>query len=385
MRDTSATVAKVSPLIAVGKQLAVDHLPEVAWELVPNFPMVGRTSWIPLTEPIPTPDLSVPSIHALKLKGVGLALRTGHVLPPQTIAVEGRGEHIGISEDGQLRFVVPEPAPLGGIYLDRALAEFDNAGVLAVRRCPTVVPVALYRYVALRCEAAPDRPLGAVLLGSPNAAPARTSVLFVRQAQDPAAADGARSELVGDLGAGQPLRAISAMAFEAGRTLRAFHEAGLYRYNGNPTNYLYCPANRRICLIDLDSSRPLRECSTTRRPLELVRDAASAIFQMARALKHPSPVWVFSAADLRSGLGPLASFASGYFAECDPLLCRDALSGFEKAAFPDSWIGGRDADDLSALTGARKELIPSLMAALLGPYRQTPLHDRYPLQRRWER
>lgn len=292
-------------------EIAHASLPLVEWQVTPPFERAGRTSWI-IREDLPVALGMSPLVRALKLKGVGFSAPGLPAIPPSpTETFFQPSDHVGIKEDGQFCLLRSEPSPLGGIFLDRALAEFRNATLLMQSGCPGIVPVAVYRYRDFRAVWQPDRPLGAVLSGSPRGDSARANALFDADPSDVSWDALACTEML-QLLAPDRVLATAYLAKEYGRTLREFHESGLYRHNGHPSNYFLMPGSRRVGFTDLDSSRLLSECSPVRRSLEILRDIAGGLFNLAAALVHPPSIQRFTSLRLRQ-VGPFDYLLAGYF------------------------------------------------------------------------
>lgn len=382
MAALSATIAEVTGLFPGSRDIALRQIPLVKWDTVPDFPAVGRTSWTVLDQAVRTPDLSVPEINALKLKGVGLAMSDGNVVPPLEMLASPRRRHVGIDENGEARSIASGAAPLGGIFLDRAYAEFNNAYRLVTRKCPSIVPIAVYRYSSLVCKEEPARPLGAVLTGSPVRNATRAVALFRRWSYEPEFVNECRDAIRRVLGGGDTVLAIMRLAFEYGRTLRQFHEAGLYRYNSSPINYMVLPATGRVLLVDLDSSRSIDECGLRRQPLEVLRDVASAAFEFARMLLNPRPLMYVSLSEMHD-YELLGQVFRGYFPESPTETWRLAGAALSDAFVRNGqlWTQVLDESRWGAETAAmRSSLVPELIVSLSEAYRASQLQKRYPMR-----
>jgi hypothetical protein len=310
-----AVLTMVSELFAASGAIAADQLDSVRWVRPPVFPMTGRTSWSVLPYPLPTPGLSVSQVSALKLKGIGLGLPDGTAVPPQSAIMRRGREHVTVLDNGAVTTVPSQPAPLGGIFLDRAEAEFRNAHHLVTHGCPSIVPIAVYRYTVLSSRKAPIHAMGAVLTGSPNAEPARASVLFVKAEQEPAFAAAERDRLIAELGGGNLLKAA-------------------------------------------------RES----RSLEVVRDVASAVYQVARSFLIPGGTMesCHSMADVESA-SPVTEFLSSYFPERS---VEHVARSYERRIFADALPGSPSY--YAWYKSARRDLVGSLVHSL------RPLYTAFP-------
>jgi len=303
-----ACVLECAKVVDGAEGLAEGLLDIVEWRETPRFWPEGRSSWVELEEPRGTTSPVLPTIRGLKLKGVGLGDAESAVPPSAAQAYHHENPHIGITNDGDFVVVEAEPAPLGGIFLDRAEREFRNAALLLECGCPSVAPVAVYEYRGLSAEWSNGRRLGAVLTASSSSSPMRADVLLTDEPCGDTDRGRVCTMMVDALGPDH-FKAVNALAFEYGRTLRQFHEAGLFRHNAFPHNYYYDSELQRVVLIDLDSSRPLAECGAARRPLEILRDVASGVYNLGLAFLENAARYDPS----EVGPEPFASLLAGYF------------------------------------------------------------------------
>jgi hypothetical protein len=367
----AAQIVHCSETVRDSRALATRFLDLVEWRVPPAFAEQGRTSWSTPPAPIDCAASVTGQLRAFKLKGAGLCDAAGAVRPPDVDrSFRQSNQHVGIDEAGQFRMLTPEESPLGGIFLDRAEAEYRNAAALVAVRCPSIVPIAVYRYTELDCPWQPGRPLGAVLTASPVADDRRATVLFEADVE-------------------QRLPTIEAMAREYGRSLRLLHEAGLFRHNGYPSNYLFPPQLRTVVLVDLDSCRSLAECGPVRRPLEILRDIAGGFFNLGAAVLKPDWAHRFAPAELIAH-DPFGAFLRGYFGYEAPA-GSSIVSSFHEHLLP-RLAGIRGAlgqryPSTEARRGAlrgfrmnRRQVYATLMADLVEPYQESALSLRIPLE-----
>lgn len=356
----------------------------VRWEVPPPLDPRERSSWVPVDPPAPVSS-AVSPVRSLKLKGVGLGTVHGPA-PPSTEPYQDRlmPEHVGITYDGRFCLQSSESAPLGGMFLDRALREYRNAEILHRAGCPSTTPIAVFRYEGLECDWQPGRPLGVAVTGGPTLEPLRVCGLMV---SDPEADDiygRACAELLSSWGPDRS-SALRRVAVEAGRTLRDFHEAGLYRHPSYPTNYLFDPQADRISLLDLDSSRELSECEPVRRPLEVLRDVAGGVFNLGRIFLDP---WVAERfpPDSLARAGMFRAFVASYFADTE--LPNMILERFEEHYFSQyEQVYARRQEITSTAIGEeilqslwldRKFCYGTVVADLSPVYNSSSLSEKYP-------
>ncbi len=309
-----ASVVETSSLVQESAKLSQEMLPFVQWEKVPPLAATERTAWIPLEKPVPVSSEVMPAFRALKLKGVGLGGMFGALQPSNDKYVDELSHgHIGFTEAGNFAVLHSSPAPTGGMYLTRAMAEYQNADILTRAGCPSIVPIAVFRYQTLPRNGESSPPFGAVVCGGPTEARLRVSGLFVADPEEDTEHGIACNILLQAFGPDR-LGAITTIASECGRTLRQFHDAGLYQYNGYPTNYIVDIHSRRVCLVDLDSSKLLSTCNPGLRGLEILRDVAGWLFNMGIAFMEPSVSARFPTSKLWEGIH-FQRIIEGYFSD----------------------------------------------------------------------
>jgi hypothetical protein len=300
----------------------IDRL--VSWQEPPHFEKIGRSALLSLEPPL---SVETPrgrrELHTVKLKGVGLHDHRGERFPPSVAEHHRIHPHLGFTPAGDLVSVCSRAAPLGGITLPMARSELEIGLALLAAGCPTQVPLRLYRYdepcLVFRPSDGTPAPLGAIVSGFPSRSRIRAHQLF----EDPGHDEATRRErtqwaeqLGVPPGAGRELGVLTAVARRYGRALRRFHAAGFYRYSGQPDNYAYAPEHDEVFLIDLDSSRPLAECTAATAPFQLLRDGASALYGLTAYMLRRLHWQRFPpAAVARSGL--YSAWLQGYFAEVE--------------------------------------------------------------------
>jgi hypothetical protein len=356
----------------VDDQLFEELLDLVRWRQVPRFPAPGRTAWHELDSPASYDGTGGATFHAVKLKGVGAwnpgdrphsgvrgTERSPVPTPPSSSEYEatGRMTHVGTTPEGELTVSHSEPAPYGGILHARAVAEFDNAAVLLGHGVPSIGPLLVAEYPGLRFR---QQPMGAVLCLSPDGSPCRVHVDYVDD-EGPEAAAYFRDvyrllEIDGD--PRLPIvqwAALHALARRAGALLRQFAEAGLFRYSMWLENLQFDRHRRQLFLTDLDSSARLEDISAERRPLEILRDVASALHKIAWRLHYFVALdpWPLDRLRVRD---PFAAFLTGYFGEEHAPAIAEAMELLWRVMVPHLFIRKRLR---SEMTGWNRERIRS--------------------------
>lgn len=304
----------------------------VSWKSIPTFHQPGRTGWLSLEVPIFVSKPSIFSeINGVKLKGIGLCNKNGNITQPTTQPYYRANPHLGFDPNGTFVLVPSAPAPLGGITFHRAQSEFEIARTLVEHQCPSVIPIRLYQYLntdrVFQANGVEPSPLGVVITGLSQSTPFRADCAFQYGITDPQTQqflDTLLDQMEIRRSTNPGLSLVSKLGHLYGRTLRKFNELGFYRYSGTLDNYAYCHLIQEVFLIDLDSSRRLDECSEIERPLQIMRDVASSLFNLAAGLMNPKWIQRFPATDIRK-FAPFQSVLLGYYHEAPPRLI-DSLS-----------------------------------------------------------
>lgn len=305
----------------------------LSWKETPIFIEPGRTAWHRFSSPLIIKNYTQCKVWAAKLKGVGLwnplaassysgvhsVTFNEKPIGPETREYEytARTSHIGFANDGAFRITYGEPAPFGGILHERAVNEYNNALTLLNKGVHATIPLLAVQYE--------DRflfhgkPMGAVVSLAQVTYPSRLhGLLFYDEQQN-------RYDyyqlLISELGisgefahAEVRLRALKEIGRKLGEAIRGFSEAGLYRYSGGLDNFLFCTQCKKVCLTDLDSSRPLRELPDNVKPLQVLRDLISILYKFLHRLGHPQIVNQYTLdAVLHNDV--LAQVIEGYFPE----------------------------------------------------------------------
>jgi hypothetical protein len=308
-----------------------DILDRVSWRTVPSFARPGRSAWYVLPRPATCRERPGVEFRAAKLKGVGAWNPPGDVRsevrwaeqaavprPPSTDEYTATAllRHVGVTRDGEFAQVTSAPAPYGGILHDRALLEYKNASSLIGYALPCIAPLLVVRYPELNFR---DQPMGAVVSLSPEAQPFRAHVDDVGAPGSPKRAfieDVYRAlQVEGDLQL--PIvqwRAIAEVARRAGALLRAFAEAGHYRYSMHLENFQFDCTRSELILTDLDSSQRLDQLPPELQGLELMRDLSAALHKLAWRLHYFGTLDPWPIERLRQ-TDPFVEFLRGYFAE----------------------------------------------------------------------
>jgi hypothetical protein len=242
----------------------------------------GRTGLVVL--PVPE-EAGTWVLRGLKLKGLSREVLTGYA---KNRLFHRTYPHIGFTPTGAFTYIRSDPSPFGGITMSRAAREFEAALSLVESGCPSIIPLAL---IELEKKSAEGEPLGLVVSGLTDASPYRgNDLLNVLSTDDRLIAY--RASLGREFGIeGSPVDIALGVVATLGRlfaaSLRRFSEAGWYRYSGNLGNVAYSRAERRVCMIDLDSCQRLGDCPPEVRSLQVMRDVVSVLYNVAGSLLKP--------------------------------------------------------------------------------------------------
>jgi hypothetical protein len=377
----------------------------VSWECQPFFPRMGRSAWYRLQEPIwvTCADREIP-VRSVKIKGVGLRNHRGEVAKPSPSLYRRSIAHLGITSRGEFTEAFGSHSPMGGIALDKAIVEFYASSLLAQHDCCSQVPLQLFQYCEpdLACQIGDSAPMpcAVVVSGHPNEHYQRADII-VNYPFQPEQVKRLLNPLTGsphiEWSSRSWLEAVSRMWHLYSRNLRKLHEAGLYRSNASPSNYGYCPELENIFFIDLDSVRPLSECSAFTKPLQIMRDVSSPIFHAMLSLLGKNHIALYEIDDL---CGILEDILRGYFFDVEgdfdsaiftikrhfkQVYCR-LSDEYRHSLEQEVSLDLPYEDYMLAIHGRRSELIdrPGTMAlctvALWNLYSKSGMHNLYPHQ-----
>ncbi len=301
----------------------------VEWRKQPAFRRTGRSAFLPLEAPVEISNSKL-KIRAIKIKGVGARTHTGQIFQPTSTSVCNNNPHLGFDEFGNFTHIKTAPAPTGGITLNRAVQEFDVSEHLFKYKCPSILPIQVYKYTDpsmrfLSGETGEPDPLGVVITGLPDRSYLRVDSIFYYHYLDATErADLAQwMDLLKITNRSNPaLALITALSKLYGKTIRKFSESGLYRYSGAPDNYSYCSDTGEVFLIDLDSSLKLDTLSPQQQTLEVMRDAASGIAYLLAFFTDPRLIQYFPLEAVVEA-NPFRELLLGYHAGLDPTYIDD--------------------------------------------------------------
>lgn len=388
----------------------------VGWEKNPPFYRPGRTGWLKLDKSINISTKgSFDTIKSLKLKGIGYCNDKFEITQPTDLYFNRIFPHLGFTKEGEFCLVESDQAPLGGLEFGRAEMEYYIAKKLFENGCPSVIPIRLYKYSKGFTSSKGDSNLAVVITGLPVDTPFRADCAYRYDNKldfdnpmnnhwpfSSPQSDEEREHVESLIkllklqeNENASLDLISYFYKKYGQTLRKFHTAGFYRYSGSLDNYDYCPKTDQVYLIDLDSSRMLEECTDIEKPLQVIRDLASAFFNLSASLMHPWHIKKFPLSDIiRSA--PFRSILKGYYHDVPEELINNVAEVFSEYYNPlhkkvflnaqdiiDEKDSEKQIEKWKPLWMDRKEVYSLLMVSIWFLHDRSSMNQVYPNQLSW--
>lgn len=304
-----------------------------SWSSPPWFPFPGRTAWYTFDE-LPSRNAAAREVFpAAKLKGVGIwnpqqseeysGVHGGEYCDQpcrptlQEYIYTSQLVHVGFDCEGHFCQVKSEITPFGGIRHSRALREYSNALLLCNSGVPCITPFMVIEYQDKYIFH--GERLGAAISLSPESSPYRLHPLHLGEANCGSTQRMYYQAVRASLGiAGDPndeqtrLRVIGSVSRQIGKLLHDFASVGLYRHSGGWDNLQFSLRHRQVFLTDLDSSRSLQDLDVKVRPLQVLRDLASALHKLLNKLYYPTVLENYTVANLVRH-DPLFEMILGYF------------------------------------------------------------------------
>lgn len=293
-----------------------------SWQQEPSKWIGGRSACY-----LPPPGLArAVGVGAVKFKGLGLSAGATTPAQPPSNQLYDRwpnqepDDHFGIGPDGEFLLAGGDPAPLGGLLMGGAAREIRCAEELSKCTRASILPLALFAYPERHLASVPGSTgmLGVAVTGTRTASTERCSALVPGWSPDSPTAPGVLAhsavllgfETPGSTGVCRRLQMLAEAYRRFGRALRAFAEAGWYRYSGHPGN-IQLDDEGDVLLPDLDSSRPMRELTEDLAALEAVRDGMSGLYNLACTFFRPGVMDAVGDETLRVA-EPFSAFLDGW-------------------------------------------------------------------------
>jgi|GEM_PF-5246210 len=274
----------------------------VSWRVPPPFDRVGRSAWLPLETPITvaTPHGEV-VVEALKIKGVGLYDFEGNLHQPSASSFKMASPHLGITKEGKFAMIPPASKPLGAIALEKANMEYKIADTLIESGIPSAVPIRVYQYedtdLIFHTQDGTNVRLGVVVMGQlqPTFDRAGIALGYATASEQTRAELDRFARSVGvDISQDPELSLLNIVCASYGRHIRQFSQCGLYRHSAHPNNLGVSARMGTIYFTDIDSCRLLEECSEIEKPIQVMRDAMSALYHLTIFLTEPRNIKSFT-------------------------------------------------------------------------------------------
>lgn len=304
-----------------GRRRLSDRLDDlVAWNEVPEFPKIGRCAYLKEKVRFNGQEENM----LIKLKGVGYKSHLNKIAQAENRAVYNRNPHLGIDNRGSFFHVCSEPAPVGGLCLNRAVKEYQVAQQLISVDCPAAIPLRVYKYIDPTMFF--DNPktnsvshLGVAVTCMPARYAYRGDVLYTHSNnssfENEMLKEWMRALKIDDKNEAMCyyylLQKINAYT---GKTLRRFSEAGLYRYSSAPDNFTYIPKFDEVYIMDFDSCMELKRLNEIEKPMQIMRDVASGLSYLITYLTNPKNIEFWNLKDVLY-VDPFVAYLKGYFPE----------------------------------------------------------------------
>lgn len=387
--------------VEISKRDLREILSVVKWlNKTPNFYYPGRVAWLLLKDAVNYEDRKYTGV---KLKGVGI-WNPEHLnkhdnvkgeryfeLPerPQIFAYNYTKTvpHFGINLDGTFCIKYGEATPFGGLYLDKAYNEYNNALLLLNSHVSCELPLFVCHYSDLTFS---ERPLGCVVSLLPEKYPCRIDTFLFEEINNNDFEVEYNQRIFAsfnsnDYSSDSRFKIFCSILGLYGSELLNFSMAGLFRHSGGVNN-LYLNLNEhKVVFTDLDSSCFLNSLPQKIQALEVIRDAASVLFKIIYRLCNPMALNRYSLDTIISN-DPFATFLSGYFSKSTP----DEIKKVSKILWDyckpiylnlyNLWIQKSfKANDWSKYCKIEKDFFFLLSCYLLIPlYKNSDLNHKYP-------
>ena len=246
----------------------------------------GRTCYYKLSCPIII-DNTVYSY--VKIKGSGALNGKRQFIKPSNHPFVRKDPHFGIDNDGRPTMIYSEPSPYGGITLSRANQEYNNFRYLYNSNVSTLLPLFVYKYDNLYFN---NESLGiSVSLCEDNLPLRMDKLLYTNELMPKEYYEFYKKVYFSEFGENTNLnfddkaKLIKKIAYKYAREIRKFADAGMYIHSGGWSNIQYSFSKKNVVLIDLDSSRKIKD---PRLSLLLnCRDLISNIYRLFINLYNP--------------------------------------------------------------------------------------------------
>ena len=271
---------------------------------------IGRTCYYKLIQPVTIKNIIYSYV---KIKGCGV-LKNKVFIKPGADSFIRKDPHFGLNDDGSPTLVYSDIAPYGGICLSRALSEYNNFKYLYNHKVSTILPLFVYKYENLYFN---GESLGISVALCDITPPLRMDKLLYSNDLMPIKYYEFYRKIYylefgefSDLNFDDKAKLINRIANKYAREIRKFANSGLYIHSGGWSNIQYSFYNKNIVLVDLDSSRDIKN-----KKLSLLlncRDLISNIYRLLIALYNPNCIKDYDD-DIIREKNYVLSLISGFF------------------------------------------------------------------------
>ncbi len=286
---------------------------------ISNYIYSGRSSYITLIDPIKSFDGKY--YRSLKIKGSGFFdVNTFQFKLPSTDQFERLAPHFGFDALGRPIRCYSSKAPFGGITVEKAIAEYENAKALFANGALAIRPLRVVRYEEMRFL---NQEIGAVASLCFEPIPLR----FLQLLWDYTNIDIQHRVFYNQVAVSLNIpgeihnfvtrsRLIQLIAKMYGGSIRQFSESGLCLHSGGWSNIEFSTQHNTVALTDLDSSLSLSKKQKSLRAAYALRDLVSCLYRLLISIYHPNAISAFDN-DLLVEHDFLLELLTGYFLEIE--------------------------------------------------------------------
>ncbi|MCC7570210.1 hypothetical protein KO465_02580 [Candidatus Micrarchaeota archaeon] len=289
----------------------------ISWENIEGLTFVkGRSGYI--------------SLHPFSESSDGLCLQIkglGDFNNPNIMNLPGHGVFLAsnfhnlvssrVDEKGKIIFERYPAEPMGGLRSSKAQREYMIAKYALETRLPTEIPVMWGEYDDLTFN---GEKLAFVAVLKPSSHDFRVDdILLVKE--DLKNGTIILSSLLTEklnveegkfVESYKYLNWFSSLVFDLGKSLREFHNNGVYHLQCNPNN-TYCPANLPLHIYDLDGCFLGNELNTQQRITYQLIDLVNGLSGISQSIIISFPFLYQTLENNRLRTNPYISFLKGYF------------------------------------------------------------------------
>ena len=275
----------------------------------------GRTCYYKLSCPV---IINNTTYSYVKIKGCGALNGKSEFIKPGSRSFVRKDPHFGIDNNGYPTMVHSELSVYGGITLSRAIKEYNNFKYLYENKVSTLIPLFVYRYDRLYFN---SEHLGiSVSLCEDNLPLRMDKLLYTNDLMPKEYREFYKKVYFSEFGESTNLnfddkaKLINKIAYKYACEIRKFADTGMYIHSGGWSNIQYSFSKKNVVLIDLDSSRKIKDFRIS---LMLnCRDLISNIYRLFINLYNPKCIGEYDEKIIHDK-NYVLSLISGFFSTVD--------------------------------------------------------------------